>query len=610
MPLYDQLIEFAREKQRKRRCVGVHKSISNPIVVLVIGDRQLDDLETLYTQLKSRWSSQLKALQVCYCYVEAPYTGPSPILQVKLELPDGRGGPGSLCELPDTLSAVNGMMSQAIEQISQEAQVQMMQSGIHIVLSPEDPAGVLLSDLAAVAKGRLEDFGVIINDCRLYLMLPKSYQTTDECGRVCGVMDQLREAGNYEQAVLQPQLDAAPQVCRINRLINAVMLLDDLNENYQPYNVHGERLGLLLDLIENGWSNIGFIQTAGVREGSAGPEYWLARAADQLCSERQERAGNNKDEKRFQPVIKEISAAVQLRSRGADQIMRSCCLFRPGQVERIARLTLDEGEAAVFGGALRMAYAFWREKLAEPDIPGAVLQFVEEIESEADLDALTGELENWLNDLEERQTPVSNAYCPQIYSDKGEAEAVRRFRDALWTEKYLALVKKEEQDCCAKLVRLCVKRCQQRKEELWTEEEEFAGFAREIREVWFTLRDAYSDDSSRLEPKWIGKPPSSGVLRKAGALAFRTGDPTEALSLAAECVDLSGTRKGGEPQADPPLFCRILFSADLNTRVQPITQGVSTGRVLKFAVISQEYDEEALRRVYAMKYAQEKQAAD
>lgn len=80
--------------------------------------------------------------------------------------------------------------------------------------------------------------------------------------------------------------------------------------------------------------------------------------------------------------------------------------------------------------------------------------------------------------------------------------------------------------------------------------------------------------------------------------------------MAAECVDLSGAAANGAPQAEPPLFCRILFASDLNTRIQPVTQGVSTGRVLKFAVIAQEYDEEALRRVYSLKYAWDNQAAD
>lgn len=609
MPLQDQLIEFAREKQRKRRCVGVHKSVSNPIVVLAVGDKQLDSLDALYTQLKSRWSGQLKALQVCYCYVKAPYTGPNPILQAKLELPEGRGGPGALCALPDTLAAANDMMAQAIDRISQESQVQMMQAGIHIVLSPEDPAGALLSDLAAVAKGRLEDFGVVTVDCRLYLLLPKSYQTRDECGRVCGVMGQLQKAGRYEQAVLQPQPDAPPRFCRIDRLVNAVMLLDDLNENYQHYNVHGERLGLLLDLVENGWSNIGFLQTAGVREGSAGPEYWLAQAADQLCSERRAGSRQGEEDKRFQEASKEISAAVQARFRSAGQALRSCCLFRPGQVGRIARLSLDEGETAVFGGALRMAYGAWRERLPALELPGGVLRTVEEAESDAELDALAGQMEDWGSDLEERPAQPPDGRCPQFSSERGEAEAVRRFLDTLWTEKYLPLAKKEEQDCCVELARLCAKRCRERKEELRAEEEEFDGFAKEVRRVWFALRDAYSD-GRRLEPKWIGKPPASGALRKAGALAARTDDPTEILSIVAECVDLSGSEAEGAPQADPPLFCRILFAGDLNTRVQPITQGVSTGRVLKFAVISQEYDEEALRRVYALKYAWEAQAAD
>ncbi len=609
MSLHDQLIEFAREKQRKRRCVSVHKSLSNPIVVLVIGDKRLEELDALYTQLKSRWSSQLKALQVCYCYVKTPYVGASPILQTKLELPGDRGGPGALCALPDTLTAVNGMMAQVIDRISQETQVQMMRAEIHIVLSPEDPAGALLSDLAAVAKGRLEDFGVITNDCRLYLLFPKSYQTADECRCVCGVMDQLRKAGRYEQAVLQPLTDAAPRICRIDRLINAVMLLDELNENYQHYNTHGERLGLLLDLVENGWSNAGFIQTAGVREGGAGPEYWLASAIDQLCSERQTEGKRDEEDERFQAASEKISTTVQARSNGAEQALRSCCLFRPGQVGRITRLPLDEGETAVFGEALRAAYAAWREELTDPEIPSEALRVVEEIESDAGLDTLAGRLENWAEDLEGELSQIPNACCPLLHPEKGEAEAACRFRDVLWTEKYLPLVKREERDCCMRLARLCAKRCRERRAELQTEEEEFAEFAKEIRQIWFALRDTYTN-GRKIEPKWLGKLPVRGALRKAGALAIRTSDSAEVLSIVAECVDLNGTEEEGLPQADPLLFCRILFAGDLNTRIQPITQGVSNGRVVKFAVISQEYDEETLRRVYAIKYAQENQAAD
>lgn len=608
--LEDQLIELAREKRRKRRSISVHKSVSSPIMVLVLGDKQLDVLDMLYTQLKGRWSSHLNALQLCYCYVEAPYTGSNPILQVKLELPEDRGGQGAVRAFPDTLAAINDIMAQAIDRISQEAQVQMVQAGIHIILAPEDPAGALLSDLAAVAKGRLEDFGSLTNDCKLYLMLPRSYQTRDECENVCGVMDQLQQAEWYEQPVLQPQLDAAPRVYRVDRLINAVMLLDDLNENNQHYNLHGERLGLLLDLVENGWSNTaGFVQTAGIREGSAGPEYWLAQATDQLCSERQAEGRKDEDDKRFQAVDKEITETVQAHLRGVQEALQSCCLFRRGQVGRIARSPLDDGEAAVFGGALHAVYASWKESAAEPEVPDAVLQIVEEVESDTGLNALIGHLESWAASLEEKPLPRLNLYCPQVPSDRGEAEAARYFRDMLWAEKYQPLMKQEEQDCCAKLARLCVRRCRLRKEELSSEEEEFAGFAEEIKRIWYDLRNAYND-GGRLEPKWIGKRPASGALRKAGALAYRTGDPTEVLSMVAECVELGGTEAKGAPKADPVLFCRIPLASNLKTYTKPITEGISAGCVLKFAVVSQQFDEEAMRRVYALNYAREQQASD
>lgn len=603
MPLYDQLIEFAREKQRGRRCVGVHKSVPNPILVIVIGDKQCEFLDPLYTQLSSRWSSQLKALQVCYCYVKTPYEGSSPILQAKLELPD-RGGAGAVCSLPDTLSAVNDMIGQAIDRIGQESQTRMMRADIHIVLAPEDPAGMLLSDLAAVAKGRLEDSGVITTDCRLYLLLSSAYRTKAECGYVCGVMDQLREAQAYEQAVLQPQQDAAPLTCRINRLINAVMLLDDVNEHHQHYNAHGERLGLLLDLVENGWSNTGFIQTAGVRDGSAGPEYWLAQAADFLCSARREQAKKDAGVEIMQVIIAEITAAAQDRTRGLDRALDACRLFVPGQVGRVGQLSLDNGETAVFGGALQSAYASWQKNLPEMKLPGKVLQVVEDIESDDILDVLIYDLESWAEECE-RQAPAPLQNRPKLPSDGGEAAAALYFRNFLLQEKYQLLVKKEEQHSRAELVRSCAKNCRQRKKDLRTESEEFADFAREIQQVWATLRDAYND-GGKMQLTWIDKKPAPGALRKAGALAVRTGDPTQVLTMVADCVDLSGDETEGAQCAAPPLFCRIPFADELSTRVQPITQGVSSGRVLKFAVISQEYDEEMLRRVHALKYAREK----
>ena len=289
--------------------------------------------------------------------------------------------------------------------------------------------------------------------------------------------------------------------------------------------------------------------------------------------------------------------------------MQSCCLFRRGQVGRIARSPLDDGEAAVFGSALHTIYASWKESATESEIPGAILQIVEAVESDAGLDALIEHLESWAAKLEEQPLPRPKLYCPQVPSDRGEAEAARYFRDILWTEKYQPLMKQEEQDCCAKLARLCVRRCRLRKEELSSEEEEFAGFAEAIKRVWYDLRKAYND-SGKLEPKWIGKRPTSGALRKAGALAYRTGDPTEVLSMVAECVELGGTEEKGAPRADPVLFCRIPLASNLATYTKPITEGISAGCVLKFAVVSQQYDEEAVRRVHALNYAREQQASD
>lgn len=608
MPLYDQLIEFAREKQRGRRSAVVHKGVPNPIIVLVIGDKQGEYLDTLYTRLRGRWSSRLKALQMCYCYVNEPYRGDSPILQVRLELPE-TGGAGGLCTRPDTLAAANDMVSQAIEQISQDPQISMRRGDIHVILSPEDPAGGLLSDLSAVVKGRLEDFGFFTIDCRLYLLLPQALQSKKECRYVCNVMDQLRDAQSYEQAVLQPQTDAPPRVCQIKRLINAVMLLDNVNENGQHYNVHGERLGLLLDLVENGWDNAGFVQTAGAREGSAGPEYWLAQALDTLCSERQE--GNQREENSavLKTVTAQIADAAQARTGGVDRALRACCLFRPGQPGRARQMTLEELETAVFGEALKSAFSAWRRGLDTPRLPQAVLDTVDGISSQAGLDGLVRQLDDWVRECELKQVRPLESRRVNLAFEGDEAEDAARLRACLYKEKYLPLAEEEKQSCCGELIGQCKKYCLERKEELRGEEADFAEFAKEVRQVWITLRDAYND-GRRMELTWIGSRPSPGALRKACAEAFRSEDPTQVLSMAADCVDLSGADTAGANCADPPLFCRIPFAIGLNTWVRPITEGVSVGRVLKFAVLSQEYDEELLQRVHVLKKARESLLAE
>lgn len=608
MPLYDQVIEFAREKQRGRRSAVVHKSVPNPIIVLVLGDGQHDYLDTLYTQLTSRWSSHLGGLMLCYGYVSAPYTGENPILQVKLELPE-TGGAGALCSLPDTMAAFNSMVGQAIERISQDPQIPMRRGDIHIVLAPEDPVGGLLSDLAAVIKGRMEDCGFFTLDCRLYLLLPQAYRSQKECRCVCGVMDQLRQIQEYEQPVLQFQGDAAPQVCRVTKVINSVMLLDNVNENNQHYNVHGERLGLLLDLVENGWKNVGLFQTAGVKEGSVGPEYWLGQALDTLCSERRMTRQTDEDGGAFKEITAQITEAVQAQTGGLDRAMKACCLFRPGQLARARQMSPEECETAVFGDALRTAYAAWQSGLDSPEIPPAVLKLMEDVSSEAGLDALAQKMDEWVKECELKQMRPLESKRLNLSFNGNEAEDAALLRSYLYKEKYALMAEQKKQEYRTGLIGLCKKYCTRRKEELRGEEADFDEFAKEARQVWVTLRDAYNDGRT-VDVTWIDDRPPSGTLRKECVAAFRSGDPTRVLSLTADCVDLNGKDTGTANCASPPLFCRIPFAIGLNTWVQPITEGVSSGRVLKFAVLCQDYDEEMLQRVHALKKAFESRPAE
>lgn len=603
MPFYDQLIEFAREKQRGRRSAVVHKSVKDPIVVLVLGDKQQQYLDTLYTQLCGRWSSRLQALQVCYCYVDAPYTGANPILQTRLELPAASGA-GAICALPETLAAVNGMAGQAIERISHDPQISMRRGNIHVVLAPEDPAGMLLSDLVAVFKSRLEDFGFFTLDCRLYLLLPWSFQTQRECEWVCGVLDQLREAQEYDQPVLQPQVDAAPRQCRIERLINAVMLLDSVNENGQHYNVHGERLNLLLDLVEHGWDNSGFLQTAGAREGSAGPEYWLAHALDTLCARQQEPVTREESSEMFKAVSEAITEATQQRTGGLDRALRACCFFRPGQTGRLRQLSVEDAETAVFGSALRSAYAGWQKNLEMSELPPAVRELLDRVSSETQLETLMGQLEQWLKECEITQARPAQEQRLNLSLTGNDVEDAARLRGYLYKEKYLPLADRERQSFNTHLVSQCRKYCLNRKEELRSEEADFEEFARGVRQTWITLRDAYND-GREMELTWIDRQPEPSTLRKACALALRSGDPTQVLSMAADCVDLSGNANSGARCADPPLFCSIPFTMGLNMRLKTIEEGVSSGRVLKFAVLAQEYDEEMLQQVHVLKKARE-----
>jgi len=603
--LYDQIVEFAREKQQVRRRVTVHKSVPRPIVVMVVGDSGREAVDLLYTRLTSRWSSLLEALQVCYYYMDAPYDGERPILQTRLERPEeGGAGPGSLCKLPDTLAAVNAMAGELIRRMCSAPQISMQRADVHIILAPEDPASPLLSDLAAVMRGRLEEFGAVGCDCRLYLLLPQQYETTAQRERVCGVMDQLSQldGGPYRQTVLMPQTDGAPQPYEARRLVDAVMLLDDMNERYQCYNTHGERLELLVDLVENGWLSEGFIQTAGVREGSAGPEYWLAQAADVLCA--RALGQNDGEDVDFDRARTAIVRAVEDRMGGLEQALSCCCLFHRGQVERFGgSVSLDQAERAVFGRALELAYKAWVEKLPPLAVPAAFSQALDAAGSGKALERLAERLREWGERCREA-VPLPRESLQGFNPSTDETESVVRFRNLLYQEKYSLQRKKEEQYACAETAQMCAELCRERAGELAQEREDFSEFARQVQEAWYTLRDAYNGGNP-MPLSWIEKAPALEDLRRTGARAAREGDAKEALALVAHCVDLSGGAARDAGFADPLLFCRIPITMGLNTWTRRIEQGMSEGRMLKLAIIANRYSEDAVQRVDALASARQ-----
>lgn len=596
--LYDQMIAFARKKQRGRRCNSIHKNVRHPMVIMAVGDRQGSVLEELYAQLEGRWSGQLDALQLCYCYVEKPYQGERPILQVKLELPETDvSGAGILCGLPETLKAVNALMSEIITRLGRTPQITMQQAEIHLIAAPEDPAGSLLTDLAAVVKGRLEDFGAICSDCRLYLRLPQQYQREDERKYVCQVLDQLAaaDAQNYVQPVLLPVSDGEARVCRLDRVFNAVMFLDEMNENFQCCNIHGEQLTLLADLIENEWADTDYLQTAGVQEGSAGPEYWLAHAADELCTKAMRDTGEERADETG--LCEVLVRAAQQRLQGMERALNVCRLFLPGRVERLTGLSLEEGEQAVFGNALNLAYDTWLAGLPALEIPKEAYAQIDAVSSVQGLDGLADSLLNWAKEREDGCAPPPVESC-QKFRATGAAgnEAMRaaRFRDFLCQMKYTPKRENEERVSSAVLAQLCAKYCRERIRLLQMEQTEFANFAQAVQQIWSSMRAEFNHGNS-MPIKWIAPQPDLAALRRAGALAERTGDPTEAFTLIADCVELDGNPDS--VRSDPLLFCRFTISLEVNAWTRPITQGVSAGRLLKFASISHQYDEQAVQRV-------------
>ncbi len=594
--LYDELIDFAREKQRGRRYKSIHKSVPNPIMVIVLGDSLGDSIDFLYKQLSRRWSSQLDAFQVCYCYIDKPYSGNTPVIQARLGVPEeGKSGAGTLCLMPEALSAVNDMACEAIKN-SRGPGVTMSRADIHIILAPEDPLQAFATDVAAVAYGRFRGLGAMDIECRLYFMLPMDLETKAEKSNMRAAIRQLEAAAfeKYSEEVLI-QKDAPPERCSIDRMVNYVMLLDEMNEHYQMYNAHGERLVLLADLIENGWNSSGFIQSAGVQDGVAGPEYWLAQAADTLCVKVMEDRSRNKA--RFKDICEEIMRLSGLRMEGVDKALEGCCLFNPGQVFRISDMDSSEAEALVFGRALEYAYNCWLKQLPELQITDSLKEMLDEAESRESLMQLSKKLSEWAENCDRGRTSALSAKCQGLPRSGNEAECARRFRTFMLQVKYQPRCKAEEQGCYVRLADMCAKYCREQGEIIRSEREAFASFAEEAREAWLRLKEKYNE--GRVMPlKWIDERPRLSELRRLGAEAADGGDPRGFLSLVADCVDLGQNNEDGIAIPEPPVCCRLTVALGLPTWIDKIEDGAAKGHVIKTIVISDRYEDKDMKRVF------------
>lgn len=605
------LIEFARNRQLKRRRGAVHQSVPNPILVLVLGDNQCDQLDALYTQLTSRWSSQLGALQICYCYMGKRYEGGNPILQAEVAVAEEAAGAGCLCHCPEGMAAVNKMISQAIGKISEMPQVSMSRADIALVMGAEDPIAPLLTDIVAVARGWMDDFGTTSNESRLYLLLPQRYNTNAERMSACSTLDQIQcmegntEEGGYEQAVMLPQADAQPRVYKSRRLLNQVILLDELDEKYRRYNQHGERLQLLGDLIETEWSIGGYILTAGVQEASAGPEYWLAQAADILCEKVLREIGNGVTGAAMdpEPLCKEIEAYVPGSMPGYANNMGNCCLFLRGRVNQIKpSMTLEQAETGVFGSALSSAFQAWLDSVPQAHIPEKVQAILDEADSDIRLEELADRLRSWADKKEnEIDTTPSQVTCRgfQPAEKSTEGEKVLLLRKYLLDNRYRALRNLAGNTRCAEIARKCADGCRSRIQGLKQENEEFEEFAQAIQETWYALRDAFNNGNP-MKVTWTEDMPSLSAVRRAGARAIREKDPEPVLSMIADCIDLGGGAADSIVPADPPLFCRMTILLSANTKIQEIRQGISEGRVLKLTTVSDTYNEDAVCRAFAL----------
>lgn len=604
----------------------MHKGVPCPILLLVVGDGLAPRLDQLYQQVSSRWSSSLTGLQLCYCGFR-PYAGKAPVLQMtfpsrpqtpqppqepaegqsefarQLEACGQKIGPApqadpapsqdpleedALRRSPELLRQLNRMLAQAVAAMSRTPRLAMNRACIHVILQPQSPLSPLVADMIAAAQGHLESYGAMAIDCRLYLMLPDRIGTEGEKESIRAFLDQLPllDGQPYDRPVLQLQQDGPFVRYKTGRLVQSVMLLDEWNELVQRYDLHGERLQLLGDLIENpNWISGCFLQTVGVQETHAGPEYWLAAAASQLCSQaRQELGGSGGLELAELQQAMEKLAAGQLE--GMERAFEACCLYLPFQPAQLRNCDAEQAERLLFGRSMEAAYRQWLESRRFRQLPGQLEEMLEKVCSIEALDRLGRELDGWANQLEKQpsawQVSADRVPAGNAATMDAAAQLVRRF---VVQRKYMPMREQDSRRLEMELARLCAEACRSRAARLERQQQILEEITQELQPVWYQLRDSFSD-GTQPQVQWLGQMPGPGFLRQKVAEAGE--DPAACarnfLEAVADRVDLNGREVDGT--GEPPMCCRFTIVMHRQPVRRNITEGISAGRTLCFAALS------------------------
>lgn len=606
--LYDDLIEIARDKQQKRRRSSVHKSVPHPQFVLVLGDEMAARLDGLYQQVSSRWSSGLGGLQLCYCG-SVPYTGSAPVQQMQFGQLESSAGAKALQNAPELLRQYNQMIAKMVETASHTPGLRMNRANIHVVMQPQSPLAAVVQNLIAVIEGHLSTYGAMVVDSRIYLMLPDHIATEKDKNNVAAFLEQMLQMsrGTYNEPVLLQQLDGDFKTYTTGHLVQSVMLLDEWNEYFQRYDLHGERLQLLGDLIENPeWISGSFLQTVGVQETHAGPEYWLAAAANQLCSQAQEELGGQASVE-LEALQKEIQQAAEQQLQGMEHIFDFCCLYLPFQLASLRQCTVDQAEEMVFGEGMKQIYQQWLESRQFSALPAGLDKLVGQIYSITALDQLSHQLDNWANDMEDERMAVSVAQCDRLATGNvsGPDAAAQLLRRYIIQNKYLMQRVNDCKKLQMSLARLCAQACRQRAQRLQRQQEMVSDLSRELQQVWYQLRDSFNGGQA-LPVQWLGQEPDASLLRTS---LERAGEDMNAcarefLEAVADRVDLSGQEV--ECTGEAPLCCRLTIALGIQIQTRDIREGMSAGRTLRFAALSSGgYTNEDAGKSFLLHMAQE-----